>query len=79
MDPPSCRLFTKEEMLRRFRINQVLKDYADELNYERENKKAKSDTNASPSKEFISARELRDFHAWCPVNHLPTLIPIITL
>ncbi len=62
-------LFTPAEYTRLWAIQDVIKDYQDELNWAEKNQKAprfKLDYSAP----FITARMQREFDEWCPVRLL---------
>lgn len=63
-------MYTDDEMERSFAIADVLKDYRAELEWARKNEKANRLIRLDPSERFITAREKRDFDAWCPVSSL---------
>ncbi len=62
-------LFTAAEMSRQWAIADTIKAYNEELNFATENRETLACFNLKdPSKAFITAKQLRDFHAWCPVS-----------
>ncbi len=64
-------LWTKEEMARKISIREVLQDYRAELIWAEKNRKAPNfKIHKDPSKGFITAKQKRDFDAWCPVRLL---------
>ncbi len=61
-------MYTDAEMERNFAIADVLRDYRAELKWIDNNEKTKDTFKLDPSARFITAREKRDFDAWCPVS-----------
>lgn len=63
-------MYTDAEMERQFGIADVLKAYNAELKWAAKNREANRLIRIDPSERFITAREKRDFDAWCPVSSL---------
>ncbi len=66
-------LFTQKEMQRELAITDVIKAYNEEIDWWLENQLSKKSfkIREDPSKDFITARQKRDFAAWYPVSHSP--------
>ncbi len=79
MEAKRPSFFSADEMKRTFAIREVLKDYKDELAYQKEHPEEliEETVHIDPSAVFISARQYRDFHEWCPVKYLHPTLPIL--
>ncbi len=53
-------------------VEDTIEAYEQELNWKKEfdTLKAKFKIRKDPSEDFITARQLKEFHAWCPVSRL---------
>ncbi len=67
-----------KEMQDLWATTDVINAYKAELAYEKEHGNHEENGPSDPSQGFITARQYRDFHAWCPVKYShPTLTDTI--
>ena len=71
MEDKKPSFISVEILQRNWAILEVLNDYRQELAYEKKHGIQEEEGPSDPSSEFITARELRDLHDWCPVKYLP--------
>ncbi len=63
-------LFTDAELRRQFLINETLDDLQENIQWKKANEEQIVNFRIDPNAEFITARNYREFHEWCPVRLL---------